>query len=464
MRILYIDPFTGIAGDMFTGALLNLDIIDTEEFFKTLNSLDLEGCSASTEKTLKNGIRSNKFSVMTPAGVEGPGGEFTGKTKKFIPLTEISDKAVVKQHHHHEHDHKHEHHHHHDHEHKHEHEHKHHHHDHEHDHDHHHSHRSLQEVLKIIKDSKLPSDVKELSCEIFTELGKAEAYIHNKTLESVHFHEVGAADAIYDICAAALALTMLKVDKIVCRPIAVGAGTVKTAHGILPVPAPATARLLEGIQTTIGPAERELTTPTGAAILKTICNEFSSNVQGKLISCGYGAGTLTFKTHANVLKVTLLESDETAELEADTITSIQCNIDDMPGESLSSLIPELLELGALDVTTTPCMMKKGRQGFQIEVLCEDTDKEKLSKYLLIHTSTFGVRLAELPRLKLKRKNVELDTEFGKITAKVGYIGDEMIKISPEYENCQALAKQFNVPVTQIYSAVQAASLPLLKKN
>ena len=428
MKTLYIDPFTGIAGDMFTGALLNLDLIDTEKFFETLNTLNLEGCTASTEKILKNGIRSNKFNVITPEGIEGPGGEFIGKTKKFIPLTKIAKVTSIKTDHH--------------------------------DHDH----RSLQEVLKTINDSKLPDDVKELSCKIFTELGKAEAYIHNKTLDSVHFHEVGAADAIYDICAASLALLMLKIDKVICRPVAVGAGTVKTAHGILPVPAPATARLLEGIQTLTGPAERELTTPTGAAILKTICHEFSSNAQGKVISCGYGAGTLNFKTHANVLKVTLLDSEEDNELDSDTVTSIQCNIDDMPGESLSSLIPELLELGALDVTTTPCMMKKGRQGFQVEVLCEIDEKETLAKHLLTHTSTFGVRFSEFSRLKLKREHIELETEFGKISAKAGFIGKEIVKISPEYENCKALAKEFNVPVTQIYSAVQASSLPLLKKN
>ena len=428
MRTLFIDPFTGIAGDMFTGALLNLDLIDNEKFFNTLNSLELEGCTASTEKTLKNGIRSNKFNVITPAGVEGPGGEFSGKTKKFIPLTKITQTASVKQHHHH------------------------------------HDHRSLQEVLEIINKSKLPDDVKELSCKIFTELGKAEAYIHNKDLESVHFHEVGAADAIYDICAASLALLMLKVDKVICRPVAVGAGTVKTAHGILPVPAPATARLLEGIQTLSGPAEKELTTPTGAAILKTICNEFSSNAQGKIVSCGYGAGTLNFKTHANVLKVTLLESEESDELDSDTIISIQCNIDDMPGENLSSLIPELLEMGALDVTTSPCMMKKGRQAYQIDVLCQPEDKDKFARHLLTHSSTFGVRFYEMSRLKLKRENIELDTEFGKITAKAGFIGKELIKISPEYENCQALARQLNVPVTQIYSAVQASALPLLRKN
>ncbi|MCM8542504.1 MAG: nickel pincer cofactor biosynthesis protein LarC [Lentisphaeraceae bacterium] len=428
MRILYIDPFTGIAGDMFTGALLNLDLIDSDKFFKTLNSLGLEGCSASTEKILKNGIRANKFNVMTPEGMEGPGGEFSGKTKKFIPLTKISKAPIVKQH------------------------------------DHDHEHRSLQEVLNIIKDSKLPADVKELSCKIFTELGKAEAYIHNKTLESVHFHEVGAADAVYDICAASLALLTLKVDKVICRPVAVGAGTVKTAHGILPVPAPATARLLEGIETTTGPAERELTTPTGAAILKTICNEFSSNAQGTLKASGYGAGTLNFKTHANVLKVSLLEDNNESDLETDTVISIQCNIDDMPGEILSSLIPELLELGALDVTTTPCMMKKGRQGFQLEVLCSPDLKDSLSRHLLINTSTFGVRTSEWSRQKLKRENIELKTEFGKITAKAGYIGEELVKISPEYENCKALSEKLNVPVTQIYSAVHASSLLLLKKN
>lgn len=428
MKTLYIDPFTGIAGDMFSGALLNLGLIDNEKFIDTLNSLNLKGCFAATERILKNGIRAHKFSVQTPKGFEGPGGKFSGKTKKFIPLTTVKKVTSIKNR------------------------------------EHGHEHRSFLEVLQIINNSKLPEEVKKLSCKIFTELGKAEAYIHDQSLDKVHFHEVGAADAIYDICAASLAILTLEVDRVVSRPVALGGGTVKTAHGILPVPAPATAKLLEGVPTLSGPAERELTTPTGAAILKTVCDEFSADVSGKIVATGYGAGTLNFTTHANVLKVSILESAVNDELENDSILSIKCNLDDMPGEQLSSLIPQLLELGALDVTVTPCMMKKGRQGFTVEVLCDTTEKQRITEHLLLHTTTFGIRYSEWSRLKLKRNFIELQTPFGKISAKAGYLGDKLVKVSPEYELCHEAASRANVPISQIYTAVQAASLPLLQKN
>jgi pyridinium-3,5-bisthiocarboxylic acid mononucleotide nickel chelatase len=426
MRTLLIDPFSGLAGDMFTAALLHLGL-DLDVFLKTLNGLKLEGCHAEAKKIIKNGITSYKFNVITPLGVEGPGGKFT--KKRFQKITPSSPKSIIKQD------------------------------------DHEHSHRSLTQVLEIIKHSSLPDQVKAMSIKVFTELGKAEASIHGMTLESVHFHEVGAADAIYDICGACLALDMLEVDKVICRPIAVGGGVVKTAHGLLPIPAPATARLLEGLPTKPGPAEKELTTPTGAAIIKTICDEFANGATGTIKATGYGAGTLSFPTHANVLKVTLLESSDTqTQFETDTVKVIQCNIDDMPGEILSALIPKLMESGALDVTCTPCMMKKNRQAFTLEVICTPETLNKLAGLLLLETSTFGIRQQTWERLKLKREFREVDTEYGKITVKIGLINDEVVKISPEFECCRNISELKNVPVTQIYAAAQAASYPLLKKN
>ena len=425
MRILLLDPFSGLAGDMFTAALLDLGI-DRQEFLETLNGLKVEGCHAEIGETIKSGISSLKFNVVTPLGIEGPGGKFK---KKFSPVT-INKTKLVKQT------------------------------------DHAHSHRSLTQVLEIIAKSKLPTPVKELSRKVFTELGKAEASIHGMTLENVHFHEVGAADAIYDICGASLAFHMLKIDKFICRPLAVGGGVVNTAHGLLPIPAPATARLLEGIPTKVGPAEKELTTPTGAAIIKALATDFQNGADGKLIATGYGAGTLSFPTHANVLKATLLESDSRNEdsFKTDEVKVIQCNIDDMPGEMLSALIPNLLKKGALDVTCTPCMMKKNRQAFTLEVICHESELKSLSKTLLTETSTFGVRYQTWNRFKLDRKFQKVTTEYGEVTVKVGLIDEQIIKISPEFDSCLALSELKNVPVTQIYSAVQASSLTLLKKN
>ena len=425
MRTLLLDPFSGVAGDMFTAALLTLGL-DREAFLETLNKLNIEGCYAEIEETVKSGITSLKFNVITPMGVEGPGGKFTQK-KKFLPVSSSGTNFVKKD-------------------------------------DHHHSHRSYTEVIEIIKNSELPEEVKTLSTKVFTELGKAEASIHGMSLENVHFHEVGAADAIFDICGACLAFHMLEVDKFVCRPIAVGGGVVKTAHGLLPVPAPATARLLEGIPTKNGAAEKELTTPTGAAIIKGLCDEYSNGTDGTILKTGYGAGTLTFPTHANVLKATLLESSSDSAYNTDEIKVIQCNIDDMPAEMLSAVIPKLLKNGALDVTCTPCMMKKNRQAFTLEVLCNDDSFSILAEIIIRETSTFGIRYQTWQRLKLDREFKEIDTEYGKVTVKIGSSGGEIIKISPEFDSCLALSDHKNVPVTQIYSAAQAASYPLLKKN
>ena len=431
MKILLIDPFSGIAGDMLTGALVNLGL-NQEEFLTELNKLNLEGCRVTLDLISKNGIRAHKFNVITPQGIEGPGGLFKPAGKKFSQaLGKQSFVQEVKKQ------------------------------------DHHHSHRSLQEVLKIIKNSALDEKVKEMACRVFTELGKAEAFIHDSTLEKVHFHEVGAADAIYDICAVCLAIHLHGVEKIVCRPIAVGGGVVKTAHGLLPVPAPATAKLIEGLPTKVGPAQKELTTPTGAAILKAVCDEFSGGADGILLGTGYGAGTLDFPTHANVVKVTLLEDQSKSQdklHECDKVIVMQCNIDDMAGEILSSLIPILLENKALDVTCTPCLMKKSRQAFVIEVLCHEEHFQQLSEILLRQTTTFGLRYQQWQRLKLRREFISLETQYGDITAKAGYIGDELIKISPEFSDCEAVAQRLKIPVTQIYSAVHAAALPLLKKN
>ncbi|MCM8538428.1 MAG: nickel pincer cofactor biosynthesis protein LarC [Lentisphaeraceae bacterium] len=425
MRILLLDPFSGLAGDMFTAALLDLGV-DRQEFLKTLNGLKVEGCHAEIEETIKSGISSLKFNVVTPLGIEGPGGKFK---KKFSPVT-INKTKLVKQT------------------------------------DHAHSHRSLTQVLEIIDKSSLPTPVKDLSRKIFIELGKAEASIHGMTLENVHFHEVGAADAIYDICGASLAFHMLNIEKFVCRPLAVGGGVVNTAHGFLPVPAPATARLLEGIPTKVGPAEKELTTPTGAAIIKALATSFENGADGSIVATGYGAGTLSFPTHANVLKATLLEnnSESSSSLETDEVKLIQCNIDDMPGEILSALIPNLLKQGALDVTCTPCMMKKNRQAFTLEVICHESELKTLAKILLCETSTFGVRYQTWNRFKLDRKFEKVMTEHGEVSVKIGLMDGEIIKISPEFDSCLALSELENVPVTQIYSAAQAASYPLLKKN
>jgi pyridinium-3,5-bisthiocarboxylic acid mononucleotide nickel chelatase len=428
MKTLLIDPFSGLAGDMLTAAVIDLGV-DQQKFLETLSALNISGCKASIEKIVKNGLVAKKFIVETPEGIEGPDGIFTPNSK-YKKLEKPAVKMTIQS-----------------------------------DHDHH-SHRSLTDVLKIIKGSKLPLKVKEMASKVFTELGKAEAEVHGMTLEDVHFHEVGAADAIYDICGCCLAIDMLGVDQIVCRPIATGGGTVKTAHGILPVPAPATALLLKGIPVFTGPAQRELTTPTGAAIIRALTNQFKDGAEGTLIDTGYGAGTLTFPTHANVVKVTLFENKNTASTsgETDEVNVIQCNIDDMPGEIYSTLIPKLLKNGAIDVTCTPCMMKKNRQGVTLEVLSHDEYFDRIVEILLLDTTTFGLRHHKSQRIKLKREQKSIKTCYGEVMVKCGYWNNKIVKVSPEYDDCHRLSEQLNLPVTQIYAAVHGEAHSLLAKN
>lgn len=489
MKTLYLNPSAGIAGDMTVGALLALGA-DTELFWSTLRSLPLaaDEWKVRSEATLKNGIGATQFHVVVlepqdepgrrPGQTQAAAGEASAPVATagglqtptlsgvFEPVTKRPHAHVSTPGHTHDHAHDHTHPH-----------------DHAqgqahshgaggvHSHRHAHHHRHLPQILEIIAESGMSATAKARATRVFHALAAAEARVHAVPPEKVHFHEVGAVDAIADICGTCIALDVLGVERIVCGPVALGGGTVRCDHGIMPVPAPATAYLLEGFETRLGPAQGELTTPTGAAILRALVDAHEPQVRGRIRAVGYGAGTKDFDTHANVLQALLLDETPTAtpaagaapEATADAtptqIVLLACTLDDMPGEQVGHLIPTLMAAGALDVAVTPCLMKKGRQGMNVQVMASADRRADLADLLLRHTSTFGVRWHAAERLVLRRRMVNVDTPLGQVDVKLGYhpATGELLRIAPEYESCARVAAATQRPLAEVYERALAAA-------
>ena len=324
-----------------------------------------------------------------------------------------------------------------------------------------HHHRSLPEIIEIIKGAeKLSDSVKERALSVFAKLAEAEAEVHGKDIEAVHFHEVGAVDAIVDICGACLALEMLGIEKIISTPVALGTGTVKTAHGTLPIPVPATVNLLRGIPTENTGIKSELSTPTGAALLATLVDEWCVSPKGTSVMCSYGAGTRDLKEQAAVLRMSLYESKrDTMETlksagDSDEVVVMECNIDDMPGEMLSWISPKIMDAGALDFTVIPVTMKKGRQGFILQVICKPDEIAEFADFLLKETTTIGVRYRTEKRIKLNREIRKIDTPWGEVLAKFATDADgKVLKVKPEYESVAKLAEKEGVPYLEMYRRI-----------
>jgi len=313
-------------------------------------------------------------------------------------------------------------------------------------------HRHLSHILRLIDAAGLPARAAQNARSIFERLGEAEAAVHGVTVEKVHFHEVGAADSIADIVGACVALELLGVEEVYCSPINVGGGTVVTEHGRLPVPAPATARLLEGKPVySIGP-QMELTTPTGAAIVATLARQFGPLPPLRLGSTGYGAGDADFPEQANVLRVLL--GDATAPEEAVSVVVLEANIDDSTPEVLGYAMERLLEAGALDVSLSPLLMKKNRPGTLLRVVARPEDREALAELVLRETSTLGLRLFAAERRLAARRFVEVRTSAGPVRVKVSDRG----QFAPEYEDCRRLALATGAPLKQILAEATAAYL------
>ena len=325
---------------------------------------------------------------------------------------------------------------------------------------HDHSHRSLSRIEEIIGGSTLPNQVKERSIRIFRRLGEVEASIHQIPIERVHFHEVGALDSIVDIVGACIGFDELGIDKIYCSPLNLGSGTVKAAHGVMPVPAPATAALVEGVPSySEGPAV-ELTTPTGAAIVTTLAADFGAMPAMKVSSIGYGAGDRDFEGRANLARVLIGET--TSATETTQVYVIEANVDDMNPQLAGFARERLLEAGALDVTLAPLYMKKDRPGFLVSVLAKPEDREKLSEMLFAETTTLGVRMYAAERRVLERTWSTVETPYGEVRIKVASENGTVRNFAPEYEDCRKLALDRNVPLKEVLQQANFAYLQLGK--
>lgn len=314
------------------------------------------------------------------------------------------------------------------------------------------SHRHLSGIVKIIDRGELSGRARRNAHAIFRKLGEAEAEAHQVPIEKVHFHEVGAVDSICDIVGACVALDQLDVAAVYCSPVNVGSGTVDTEHGILPVPAPATARLLTGAPIYAQGPAMELTTPTGAAVVTTLAERFGPLPPMKVVRTGHGAGTREFSGQPNVLRVILGEA--TPADEALTVSVIEANIDDLNPQVLAWSAERLLESGALDVTIEPILMKKGRPGNLLRVIAKPEDREMLAQQVFAETSTLGVRVYSVERRVRARTFTDVETPYGKIKIKVSSEGD----FAPEYEDCRRLAVQSGVPLKQIIAEATYAYL------
>jgi uncharacterized protein (TIGR00299 family) protein len=315
-----------------------------------------------------------------------------------------------------------------------------------------HAHRHLHHILELIRRSNLSERAKANASAIFERLGAVEAAVHHIPVERVHFHEVGAVDSIADIVGACAALDALGAEEFVCSPLNLGSGTVKAAHGMLPVPAPATAALLEGKPVySRGPAV-ELTTPTGAAVAATLARDFGVLPPMKICRIGYGAGGHDFAEQANVLRVLLGESSGASE--ATSVAVIEANIDDLSPQVLAYAVERLFDSGALDVTLQPLEMKKGRPGTLLRAIARPEDRERLAGIIFAETSTLGLRIYTAERRVQSRTFIEVETSQGKVRMKVSGDG----AYAPEYEDCRKLALASGVPLKQILAEANYAYL------
>lgn len=323
-------------------------------------------------------------------------------------------------------------------------------------------HRNLKDIVNIINSSFLDEKVKRLSLEIFTKIALAEAKVHNVSINEIHFHEVGAVDSIVDIVGAAICLNFLKADKVMSSRVEVGSGFVKCAHGILPVPAPATAEILKDIPIKSENVPFEATTPTGAAILACAVNEFTENKRFRIKAVGFGIGQKDEGEVPNALRLFLGETEEEDFLSKgryfhdylkEEASIIECNIDDMNPEIYDFVMDKLFKQGVMDAYMTPIIMKKGRPSVKFSVLCGTDKEETVEKLLLSETTTLGVRKYRVDKVMLPRKNIKVSTVFGDIDTKVSYIDGENVKVKPEYEECKKIAEQHMIPIRNVYEEV-----------
>ncbi len=434
MRIGYIEAFSGISGDMMLGALVDAGV-PVRLLEETVAALRVDA-RIEVSRVERSGISATKVDVWAAGEKDMPREQYWRE---------------------HEHDHGHAHDHGHEHDHGHQ-------HSHEHEHDHHASgkaHRGLKEIRAIIEAAAIAPEAQQTAIAMFEALGAAEAKIHNVDVEEVHFHEVGAVDAIVDIVCAAVGAHSLGIDEWVCSPLNVGGGTVECAHGRFPVPAPAALELLKGAPVYSSGLDVELVTPTGAAIVKVLARRFGPMPALKVSGSGYGAGTRDFPGHANVVRITVGEAVEAhagKSLETDTVAVLEANLDDLNPQVFGYVLERALAEGALDVFGTPVQMKKNRPGMLLTVLCRPEDVERITKLVFAETTTLGIRIREERRQVLARRSVEVQTPWGKVRMKLANLNGTVANFAPEYEDCRRIAAEHGIPLKQVMQETTRAYL------
>jgi len=451
MRIAYLDCFAGISGDMFLGALLDAGV-DPKILHEAVAALNLNA-SLKVEKVDRSGISSTKVHV------------FEGTN-----LAEITTAEPTHRHEDEESDHSHQHTHTHQHHPKTQHQHKT---GQPHTHDHEHTHgRSLTVIRDLIAGAPLASAVKQTAIHAFELLGASEAKIHNVPIEKIHFHEVGAVDAIVDIVAASAGIHALAIDKWFSSPLNVGGGMVDCAHGRFPVPAPATADLLRGLPTYSAHIEKELVTPTGAALIRALAPTFGQQPAMRVEHIGYGAGSRNPKDFPNVLRLSIGDADSSTNSisaakhdhadhhahDAQTVTVLETALDDLSPQVLAYVAETALAQGALDVMLTPVIMKKGRPGTLLTILCNPSDSPALQQLILRETSTLGLRIRQDSRVCADRHHATVTTPYGDIRVKIGTLNGQQCNIAPEFEDCRAAATKYTVPLKLVQQTAIAAYL------
>jgi len=313
------------------------------------------------------------------------------------------------------------------------------------------THRHLRHITDIIDASGLSANVKQRAKQVFGRLAEAEAKVHGTSVEEIHFHEVGAVDAIVDVVGAAIGFERLGFDRIVCSPIPTGSGTVTCAHGVMPVPAPAVAELLIGVPLAECDEVGELTTPTGAAILTTLAETYGPLPPMRIARTGYGAGNRDGANRPNVLRLIVGESIG-SDAQTDEVVSLEANLDDATGEQIGYACERLFEAGALDVCTTPIIMKKGRPGVLLSVLCALEKEADCRRIIFTETTTFGIRRRQCSRHTLERRSRVVVTRFGEIRVKLGILEGTVVRASPEYDDCAAAARRHGVALREVMDA------------
>jgi pyridinium-3,5-bisthiocarboxylic acid mononucleotide nickel chelatase len=439
MRIAYLECFSGISGDMFMGALVGAGV-PPRVLQDAVAALDV-GARLEISQVVRSGISATKVDVWVNGEKDLPREEYWERQSTAAGYA----SAQAREHKHERgpdcsHDH----------------------HSHSHDHG-----RGIAEIRKIICAAAISQGAKKTAIAIFEELGRAEAKIHNTTLDEVHFHEVGAVDAMVDIVCAAVGAEALKVNEIICSPLNVGGGSVTCAHGIFPVPSPATLELLAGAPVYSSGVQVELVTPTGAAIVKTLTSRFGEFPVMQACKSGYGAGSRDLAGHPNVVRLTIGETTSGSLISKsaiETISVLEANLDDLNPQVFGYVMDRLLEEGALDVFGIPVQMKKNRPGMLLTVLCKPEEADKLTQLIFTETSTLGVRWREERRQALARRWENVSTPWGEIRIKIASRNGAVTNYAPEYEDCRRIAAEHHVPLKQVMQEANRAYLGNIKQN